>query len=107
LGKFTNQKLQNLYTTWANDGSISAISALKAAATSEDMHIADLMAAIGRTDNNDLKFIYQQQLAFSRNNVRALAQWITAFGGTYTPTYITQDYYNALINSPAEPVPVK
>jgi hypothetical protein len=65
------------------------------------------MAAVDRTDNNDLKFIYQQQLAFSRNNVRALAQWITAFGGTYTPTYITPDYYNALINSPAEPVPVK
>ena len=107
LGIFTNQKLQNLYTTWVNDGSTSAISALRAAAKSEDMHIADLMAAVERTDNNDLKFIYRQQLAFSRNNVRALVQWITAFGGTYTPTYITQDYYNALINSPAEPVPVK
>ena len=105
LGKFTNQKLQNLYTTWANDGSTSAIAALRAAAKSEDMHIADLMAAIGRTDNNDLNFIYRQQLAFSRNNLRTLVQWITAFGGAYTPTYITQDYYNTLVNSPVEQVP--
>ncbi len=107
LGSFTSPKLQNLYTTWVNDGSLSAISALKAAATSEDMHIADLNAAIGRTDNNDLNFIYRQQLAFSRNNLRALSQWITAFGATYIPTYITPDYYNSLINSPAETVPLK
>ena len=106
LGSFTSPKLQNLYTTWANDGSLSAIAALKAASTSEDMHIADLNGAIGRTDNNDLKFIYRQELAFSRNNLRALSQWITAFGATYIPTYITPDYYNALINSPAEPVPL-
>jgi hypothetical protein len=107
LGKFMNQKLQNLYTTWANDGSMSAISALKAAATSEDMHIADLNAAIGRTDNNDVIFIYRQELAFSRNNLRALSQWITSFGATYTPTYITPAYYNSLINSPTEPIPSK
>jgi hypothetical protein len=106
LGSFTSPKLQNLYTGWVNDGSTSAISALKAAATSEDMHIADLNAAIGRTDNNDLIFIYRQELAFSRNNLRALSQWMTAFGATYIPTYITPSYYNALINSPAEPVPL-
>jgi hypothetical protein len=107
LGKFTNQKLQNLYTTWANDGSASAISALRTSAKSEDMHIADLMAAIGRTDNNDLNFIYRQQLAFSRNNLRTLVQWITTFGGSYAPTYIAQDYYNALVNSTVEQVPLQ
>jgi len=105
-GKFTNTKLQNLYDTYANAGSTSVLGALTAAATSEDMHIADLNAAISRTDNDDLKFIYRQELAFSRNNLRALSQWITAFAGTYTPTYLTKDYYNALISSPMEPVPL-
>ena len=105
MGIFTNQKLQNMYVTWANEGSMSSMAALKAGATSEDMHIADLTAAIARTDNKDVNFIYRQELAFSRNNLRALVQWINAFGGVYTPTYITPAYYNALISSPAEPVP--
>jgi len=64
------------------------------------MHIADLTAAIGQTDNSDVQFIYRQQLASSRNNLRALNQWITAYSGTYTPTYITQSSYNEIINSP-------
>ena len=106
-GKFSNQKLQVLYNTYASDGSTSSMAALKAAATSEDLHIADLDAAIGRTDNDDLKFIYRQERAFSRNNLRALVQWITAFAGTYSPTYLTKDSYNALISSPMEPVPLK
>jgi hypothetical protein len=105
-GKFSDQKLQALYNNWADSGSISVMNALTACATSEDMHIADLEAAIGRTDNDDLKFIYRQQLVFSRNNLRALVQWITSFGGTFSPTYLSKDYYNALINSPMEQMPI-
>ncbi len=105
-GKFTNKKLQNLYNTFVDAGSTSLASALNAAATSEDMHIADLESALLRTDNADVKFIYRQELAFSRNSLRALSQTITAFGGTYSPTYLTKEYYNALIGSPVEPVPL-
>jgi len=106
-GVFTNQKLQKVYTTGVNNGLISVTQALITSATFEDMHIADLEAAIKRTDNNDLIFIYQQELAASRNNIRALSQWITAYGGTYTPTYISQDYYNQIISTPLEQIPLK
>ncbi|MFA4849013.1 MAG: DUF2202 domain-containing protein [Methanoregula sp.] len=107
VGSFTNPVLQQMYNTDINSGLSSAIDALKYSTTFEDMHIADLQAAIGRTDNNDLQFIYRQELASSRNNLRALNQWITAYGGTYTPTYITKSYYNEIISTPAEQVPVK
>jgi hypothetical protein len=106
-GSFTNPTLQHMYNADINTGLSSATDALTYSATFEEMHIADLQGAIGRTDNSDLQFIYQQELASSRNNLRALIPWITAYGGTYTPTYITQSYYNEIISTSAEQVPVK
>ncbi|MFA4876900.1 MAG: DUF2202 domain-containing protein [Methanoregula sp.] len=106
-GKFTSQKLQLAYNNAVNTGSMSVRDALYVDATAEEMHIADLNAALGRTDNTDLQFIYRQELAFSRNNLRSINQWITAYGSAYTPTYITVDYYNALTNSPVEQIPVR
>ena len=107
VGSFTNPVLQQMYNADINSGRSSATDALTYSATFEDMHIADLQAAIGRTDNNDLQLIYLQELASSRNNLRAFNPWITAYGGTYTPTYITKSYYNEIISTPAEPIPVK
>ncbi|MCK9630945.1 MAG: DUF2202 domain-containing protein [Methanoregula sp.] len=106
-GVFTNQKLQQMYTADINSGYASATTALTSSATFEDMHIADLQGAMGRTDNSDLQFIYRQQLASARNNLRLLNQWITAYGGTYTPTYITQASYNEIISTPMEQIPVQ
>ena len=107
-GAFNNKKLQVLYNTVTGEGS-SAVNALKASATSEDLHIADLTAAIGRTDNDDLKFIYNEQLLLSRNNMRGIIQWIAAFEPSYqySPTYITRDYYNGIINSPMDPITIR
>jgi hypothetical protein len=104
-GVFANQKVQLAYNNAVNTGSMSVKDALMVDATAEDMHIADLEAAISRTDNRDNIFIYRQELISSRNNLRALSQWITAYGGVYTPTYLSPAYYNSLISSPAEYVP--
>ena len=106
-GVFTNVKIQRAYNAGVNAGSMGVKDALLASATAEDMHIADLEAAIGRTDNLDLQFMYRQELAFARNNLRSLSQWITSYGGVFTPTYISVDYYNSLTNSPVEQIPVK
>jgi hypothetical protein len=94
-----------MYDAAINQASLSVQDALQVAALSEDMHIADLSAAITRTDNPDLTYIYQQELAFSRNNLRALVQQLTALGGTYKPTYLSQQTYDSIIGSPMEPVP--
>ncbi|WP_321508382.1 DUF2202 domain-containing protein [uncultured Methanoregula sp.] len=103
-GVFASQKLKLAYNNGVNTGSMSAKDALLVSATAEDIHIADLEAALTRTDNTDLQFIYKQELGFSRNNLRTLSQWIKSYGGLFTPTYITVDYYNALTNSPTEQV---
>ena len=104
VGKFTSPKLQRMYDDAVSAGSLSVTGAITASMKYDDLHIADLMSAIGRTDNDDLKFIYEQELALSRNNMRLLHDTLKEYGGTYVPTYITPAYYNEIITTPAEPV---
>jgi len=106
-GVFTNSALQNMYTNGVNSGLSSSTDALKSSAAVEDMHIADLSNAMGRTDNNDLLYMYRQELASSRNNLRSLSERISAFGQTYTPKYITPASYASIISSPVEQLPVQ
>ena len=106
-GQFTNKKLQRMYDTGVSSGSMSVTNALNSSAMYEDLHIADLLTAIGRTDNEDLKFIYNQELALSRNNLRQLSSTMTGYGSAYAPTYITPAYYQEIISSPEEPVLLK
>jgi len=101
---YSSQKLQSAVENDINTGSNSVRDALIVSARAEDMHIADLEAAIGRTDNPDLQFMDRQELVSSRNNLRAISQWMTTYKEVYTPTYITLDYYKNLTGSPAEPV---
>jgi len=102
--EYSSQKLQSTVANDVNTGSNSVRDALIVSARAEDMHIADLEAAIGRTDNPDLQFMDRQELLSSRNNLRTISQWITAYQGAYIPTYITVDYYKNLTSSPLEPV---
>jgi len=106
-GLFSNVKLQAVYNTGVNEGDMTLLNALQASAMSEDMHIADLGTAIVRTDNQDLTYIYQSELAQSRNDLRLIVGQIQAFGGNYTPVYITADSYNAIISTPMESLPRK
>lgn len=106
-GVFSNAALQNMYTSGVNNGLSSVVDALKSSANAEDMHIADLSAAIARTDNADLIFMYRQELAASRNSIRTLSQAISGYGQTYVPKYITPASYAAIISSPMESLPVQ
>jgi hypothetical protein len=106
-GVFTNPSLQQMYNNDLNTGLSSAADALKMSAQAADMNAADLTAAIGRTDNNDLIYIYNQQLALARNDLRQLSQALTGYGVVYTPKYITPESYALIIASPMETIPAQ
>jgi hypothetical protein len=106
-GVFTNPKLQGMYSTGTSTGMVSAQDALNVSTGFEEMHVADLSTAIGRTDNDDLKFVYHQELAYSRNALRALSRWFAAYGWNYTPVYLSQDSWNGIVGTPPEALPVK
>jgi hypothetical protein len=106
-GSFTNPTLQQMYNNDLNTGLSSVIDGLKSSAQFEDMHIADLTAAIGRTDNTDVIYIYRLELGSSRNNLRALSQSLSGYGAVYAPKYITPASYAQIISSPMEQLPVQ
>jgi len=106
-GVFTNPSLQQMYNNDLNTGLSSAADALKMSARAADMNAADLTAAIGRTDNKDLIYIYNQQLAIARNDLRQLSSAMSGYGVVYVPEYITPESYALIIASPMETVPAK
>jgi len=103
-GQFMNPNLQYTYNQLIGGVSVLPTDILSTAAQSEELHIADLSAALTRTDNADLKYIYNHQLALDRNDLREITAELRARGGTYSPQYLTMDSYNAIIGSPVENV---
>ena len=101
-GIFSNPLLQNLYTQLTNQGSVSLLDALKAGATIEDLDIYDLKVALTKVDNQDITLVYNNLVKGSRNHLRSFYSNIINAGGTYTPQYITQAEFDAIINSPME-----
>lgn len=97
VGVFTNPTLQALYGELVAKGSISLVDAFTVGAMIEELDIADLKSHIASADNDDIKAVYNNLLRGSENHLRAFVSQLTAYGATYTPKYITQAEYDAII----------
>jgi hypothetical protein len=101
-GVFTNSILQHLFNQLTIQGSVGSLDALKVGATIEDLDIYDLKTALTKADNQDIRLVYENLMKGSRNHLRSFYSTILGAGGTYTPQYITQAEFDAIINSPME-----
>ena len=99
-GVFTNTELQNLYDQLVAQGTRSLVDALTVGATIEDVDIADLRQRA--TDNSDIQLVYDNLEKGSRNHLRAFVRQLGNNGATYTPTYISQADFDAIVSSPTE-----
>jgi len=99
VGVFVHPKLQKLYYALVNQGSKSLIDALKVGATIEDLDIKDLDEAMARTDNQDIKRVYANLRHGSENHMRAFVGLLRRYGGDYTPVFISQNEFNAILSS--------
>jgi hypothetical protein len=102
VGVFSNSILQNLYTQLVAQGNVSILEAYKVGATIEDLDIFDLKNALTTIDNQDIKLVYDMLTKGSRNHMRSFYKNVLNVGGTYTPQYITQAEFDAIINSAME-----
>ena len=102
IGQFSDQAFVDLYTALVNQGSTSLVDALKVGATIEDLDIKDLEDEIAVSDNQDIKTVFQNLMKGSRNHLRSFYRLIVANGDTYTPQYITQEEFDAIVNSAME-----
>ncbi|MGZ5135529.1 MAG: DUF2202 domain-containing protein [Flavitalea sp.] len=102
VGVFNNVTLQNLYSQLMVKGNTSVLEAYKVGATIEDLDIFDLKNALIHIDNQDIRLVYDMLSKGSRNHMRAFYKNILIVGGTYTPQFLTQVEFDAIINSAME-----
>lgn len=97
VGSFSDPALQSLYNTLLASGSKTLIDGLKVGATIEEVDMVDLQKAIDGTTHTDLKTAYQNLMEGSKSHLRAFVGELSKQGVTYTPQYISQELFNAII----------
>jgi len=102
VGIFTNTDLQALYTQLVTQGNSSVLEAYKIGAKIEDLDIYDLKQALLKSDNQDIKYVYDLLSMGSRNHMRSFNGQILGLGSTYSPIFISQAEFDAIVSSPRE-----
>jgi hypothetical protein len=98
-GVFTSPALQKLYDTLVAKWNTSLRDALIVWATIEDLDIYDLNSQMKDVDNVDIATVYARLKSGSENHMRAFVRNLNQNGWTYTPAYISQSEYDAIISS--------
>ena len=101
-GTFSNAELQALYNTLVAEGSISLEAALEVGAAIEEIDILDLQDYLSATDNEDIQLVYENLMKGSRNHLRAFVATLARQGIDYSPRYLSQAEYDAIVSSPVE-----
>lgn len=101
-GTFNDPDLQELYDVLLAAGEPSSLEALKVGALVEETDIVDLQVAVDRTDNDDITLVYENLMKGSRNHLRSYYDQLLNKGFTYVPTVLSQDEFDAIVNSPHE-----
>jgi hypothetical protein len=102
VGVFQNPDLQALHNQLVADGSVSLIDALKVGVHIEELDMVDINTHLARVDNQDIRRVYESLLQGSRNHLRAYYQTLLNQGGSYTPQYLSQAEFDAIVNSAME-----
>lgn len=102
-GQFMNGDLQQLYNELTSQGNASLVAALIVGATIEDLDIYDLQQQLDSVvDNQDIQFVWENLQKGSRNHLRSFVGQLERQGGEYSPQFLDQDSYDAILESPKE-----
>lgn len=101
-GEFTLPEMQKLYDDLVAQGSVSLVEALKVGATIEDLDIYDLNNWIEKTDNEDIKIVYENLARGSRNHMRSFIEQLEKQGSNYNAQYISQEEIDAILEGARE-----
>ncbi|MCO5725396.1 DUF2202 domain-containing protein [Robiginitalea marina] len=101
-GAYNNEELQGLYDALVARGEADLEAALVVGCTIEDLDIVDLQAMIDQTSVPALTGVYSSLQCGSRNHLRAFSASLEALGASYTPQYLSQEAYTAILESGRE-----
>jgi hypothetical protein len=68
----------------------------------EEIDIVDIQDASNRTGKQDILLIYDNLIRGSRNHLRAFVQNLEVRGETYEPVALSQEEYEAIVDTPVE-----
>ena len=101
-GVFNSEDLQTLYNQLIDRVDISELEALIVGAVIEDLDIKDIEEFLQRTSKADIISMYESLMCGSRNHLRSYYSQIVSKGGSYSPSYISQEEYDSIINRDKE-----
>jgi hypothetical protein len=99
-GEFTIPVIQDLYDQLVALGNTSVVDALTVGAMIEDLDIVDLQNRA--TPVPDIQAVYNNLEKGSRNHLRTFTAQLGLYGATYSPVYLSQAEYDAIISSSSE-----
>lgn len=103
IGVFENVDLQQLHDALVAQGTNSLLEALYVGAEIEELDIADIEnLKLQVVDNDDIILVNDNLLKGSRNHLRSFHRQVESNGGSYTPSHITQEQYDEIVNSDME-----
>ena len=97
-GEFSDEHLQELYNDLIAAVQGSEIDALYVGTAIEEIDMIDILEAIERTNNRDIRTVYENLLDGSKSHLRAYVDVLASRGITYEPRYVDEDFYNEIIN---------
>ena len=101
-GVFKTDAFQALYDSLAARSRLSLIDALQVGCEIEELDMRDIVALMATADNEDILSVYSELLRGSRNHLRSYWKVLQQQGGLYTPQYLTQAEFDAIVNSAME-----
>lgn len=101
-GTFAKPAFQSLHDSLVAASAVSLVEALKVGVEIEELDIRDIEAQKIGIDNADILLVYEHLLRGSRNHLRAFMKVLVQQGGTYTPKYISQAAFDAIVGTPIE-----
>ena len=102
IGDYTNPDFNELYHALVEYGSYNYEQALKVGTEIEELDIADLNEQLSIVKKSDIINLYNNLLKGSRNHLKSFYSLLTQAGFEYTPTHITQEEFDEIVNSDSE-----
>ncbi len=102
IGVFTDPAFAELYQDLVAYGSESFENALKVGTEIEELDIEDINEQIHIMEHQDIINMYSNLLKGSRNHLRSFYTLVVEGGFEYIPTHISQEEFDAIVNSDYE-----
>jgi len=95
-GVYQLPELQDLYDTLMKKASESIIEAIEVGATIEDLDIFDLDEMLSKNYDDEVERVLNNLKKGSENHMRAFIRQLNKYNETYTPQYISYEYFESI-----------